>query len=968
MSELNLLAKQLIKIFYDNTFCIIEDNRQFKSQECLVLIKEYLAFLDEFDIRSVMIVSSPTIDSLCLMYALIISNRTYIPLYTGTSLTLLKTYLTEIQSDMIFFDDSWINNNINNTFECDRFKSFHFFKNEIETSHSILPGMVFFSSGTTGLPKAIHYHFNVIANYLSWCIKEFDISFKDIFLITTEMSFIASLRPLFLPLFNSCKLVLLDLNKQNKLSLILSNICHNDVNILNITPSILNQIFIHSKHMNIIDRLSKIKLIFLSGEQINSEVIENWFNKVSVEVKFYNLYGATEYLVPLYKKIDCTQTQKEIQGLDHDRAGVEVKFTLEDNNIYSLMVAGEIATGYIDPKLNGQNFILDENKRYLKCADLFVNNNNLTSFYERKDGIIKRYGHKVCLSQIENTLKSSPFAFDCAAILVNDIQIVLVISSEKTKANMTHVKQLFSNKHPWYMQPDKYKFVKELPKTSSGKVDYPMLKSSMLTDEKNCITSFFSNFFPDGIVDENVTLLSIGLVSIDFIHLSEVILKSMGKWFDLSKIDESFRICDLSKLLYSNLTYVSENKNSVILSRVQQGIYRYELNKQSFGWHVHYIYYFRLIDGIDLKRLSNSIEETIDNNFMLSCKLQRRGKDFFYVRVEKPKSTKLRCRLSKNAKPEKFLVTNIYSERLVQIYIQARGLHYYLVLAYHHIAIDGWSAANIRNEIFSRYKGQFNSLWSSPKEEVCLLNNVNETSLLETNIDELLSVFQDIEVKNYNNLDNIFYDFIQPEHTGFSVSKNELQHYGKSNNIEGTPASCLFLLNLNYSLIEITKELSFLYSVSFSNRMQDVPFVRNLIMNMVTGLPLFISSVSKSYKGVAKDIENKLNIYFKYMDYNSIINFYKSPKIKEIQTAYSTNKYKIYYTYIGKTSINNYKSEEFIDWDKSQANIFLGGSGIIFLRVFDVGNQYIVNIGTRVNRGVHKALVNEFKKRLAGNS
>jgi uncharacterized protein (DUF169 family) len=88
-------------------------------------------------------------------------------------------------------------------------------------------------------------------------------------------------------------------------------------------------------------------------------------------VKFYNLYGATEYLVPLYKKIDSSQTQKEMQCLDHDRAGVSVKFKLEDNKIEEATeIKGDFAEAYYNwgATLAKLAEISEDKKGYYKLA------------------------------------------------------------------------------------------------------------------------------------------------------------------------------------------------------------------------------------------------------------------------------------------------------------------------------------------------------------------------------------------------------------------------------------------------------------------------------------------------------------------------------------------------------------------------------------------------------------------------
>lgn len=80
--------------------------------------------------------------------------------------------------------------------------------------------------------------------------------------------------------------------------------------------------------------------------------------------------------------------------------------------------------------------------------------------------------------------------------------------------------------------------------------------------------------------------------------------------------------------------------------------------------------------------------------------------------------------VKKIAKPEVFT----HSERLVYVYLQKNNNQHFLIIAYHHIALDGWSAQLLREEIFRRYAGE-HILQIPLQEELDSLNKVQEIHL-----------------------------------------------------------------------------------------------------------------------------------------------------------------------------------------------------------------------------------------------
>lgn len=951
----------LKKLFNDNDcFNISDGNNELSSHKCFEQILTYIELLDSYAVRSVMLISSPSLDSICLIYAIILSGRTYIPVSRNASIKQINQTILLTQVDIIFAEKIFCNKlNSNQDFERQKIDGFSVYKNMSEKQFSLLPGIVFFTSGTSRLSKPLHYHYHVIFNYLLWCKKTFQISSKDNFLMTTDFSFIASLRPIFLPLLNNCRLFVFNLKEKNQLPQLIATIINQNISIINIIPSLLREILNCAKAQGELSYLTSIKQAFLSGEQVQAEIISQWFSDVSINTKFYNLYGATEYLVPLYNQIDITQTKNEMLSLYFSGNKSKVKINKLENDDITFFFSENISTGYLELSLSRDSFIVEDNIRYVKCADSFQCNGLGFIFQSRQDRVFKRYGYKVSLTAIEVLVHEAFPSMTCAALLDNN-HIIMCFKQSDIKGSIEVFKTKVQTLLTANMSPHSYLFIDDFPLTTSGKIDYQLLKKLHHNVNTESIESFFSRFFEDGQVNNNAVISSLGLESIDYIDLSQLMLNKIGKEFDISKINKDFKISDLNK----SLQYLTESSISpsitVKLNLNQQSFYAYELNNKNSHYKINYLYYYKLRRGVDLARLSDAIEATIHNNFILRSRLKYINNHYHFVREPHAYHIFLPSCFLKNRKEKDILPAGIHSKRLVQIHIQKRGFHHYLIMAYHHIAIDAWSAANIRNEIFARYENKFHDDSDKFKTEISLLNKINSPEMFDKDMNELIQVFKGIDFHRFNQLSHIFESVNNCQNTCFHLSKSDLLKHSSKKLPNSIPSSSLFLLTLTEALHEISLEKNFLYYISLSNRLQTVPFIKEVIMNMTTSLPMFITWDISNTSLVAQEIKNKLELYFKNMDYNSICNFLKNKYIKEMYSKIYKNECLLVYTFVGKGA-NQASSDDFIDWENSKAKVFLGSKPIIFLRVYDLGDRFIVNLDTRINKNKHKMLAKSFK-------
>ena len=785
--------------------------------EIINKIKYYCEFLDSLEVNTVMIYSSPSLEMLCLCHALVLKNKTYIPIHTSTAPELLISYLSTFSVDLLIIEEELVksfDSEFKDKLHKEQLSDFFYYRsNHLKPNFCWLPGIVFFTSGTTELPKAVHYRYEVIQRYLHWGIQEFTLTQGDHFLFNTELSFVASLRPLFIPLLAGAKISFIK-TQANKINFILNELIENKITILNMTPTLFKIVIEHIEHNNAQNQLIGVRLILLSGEPLDDKAVNYWLTYVNPNTIFYNLYGATEFLVPFYKKITKIITEKERFHLEKLRPGCDYRLKVTKEKGYEIYIAGDIATGYFDTKQTKKSYFLIDNKLFIKTNDFVKIIQKQLYYHTRSHRLIKLYGQIINLDQLEYLLRKNypVHQFTCIINDQKENEIHLFVKkNQKDKDLLSTIKVTLKQHLPNYMHPSHYHFVEDFPKTQSGKIDYLALNKIVCIPRKNDLNQYFKKFFPDQDIDNNTLIQNLGLESIDYIELSLFFLKKTGKWFDSSRINAHTKIKDL----YSYLTPMNFKD-----TKIKHAVKLHWLSEAYFIQQKREIYLvssFCLDKKVDLDKLELAIAQTIDQHFMLSCKLVNIKDEYFFEKTESQTNFWLKTPLLFKKYRSKLSVFT-YSERLVYIYLQKKNKQNFLIIAFNHIALDGWSALLIREELFRNYEGYKES--KLPKnEEIKALNKINEIWLPTNNsLYEFEKELLKINPIEYNQVRHLFDIDLVPRNSCFLITKEKTDQYISNNKLINIPYSVLFALILNQAIQQLINNKKLMFYVSFSNR------------------------------------------------------------------------------------------------------------------------------------------------------
>ena len=974
MNIKNPLAELVVNALnrFSHNVLLRSKNESWQGEQLTIKIHHYCQWLHEIEAHTILIVSPPSPETIALIYAIIISNKTYIPIHRTSSPALIKNYVEKYQIDLCVIDDAFTN------------QWSHVDKQMLPLSHkppflywyplrqgktsSLLPGILFHTSGTQSLPKPVFYHYHTLFNYLSWCLQEFSLTQNDQVLFTTELSFVASLRPLFLPNLSGSPTVFVN---NNKLFPDIAKLLPL-VTVLNITPTFFKLIIQELKNTHCLPKFPSIRLILLSGEPIDSILINQWLTTINPKTVFYNLYGATEFLVPFYKKITKLLLLEDERHLGQLRTGCDYHLEPYSSQSYELFITGEIAATYGDnAQRNEQQYLIIGDRRFIKSNDLVTMKQRELFYNSRTQRLIKRYGQLVSLDQITYILKQWRNTLDVVVLADDDKQnqIYLVIKGPSDKTLVEQIKSLLKKQLPSYMLPSEYYFSATLPLLASGKIDYQTLKKQYKRPWSTSIADYFQRFFPDQCIDFDAKIISLGLESIDYIEMTETLYKLTGKWLNVSKINDNTRINTLSSCFINIHANDYGYDNAVKLNALQQAFYLLELNNP--GERIrqkHYLTtYYCLQSAIDLTKLTQAIQDTLRNHFLLNAQLTEQNDSYFFVPAPEQSNFTLRRSFFFPNKILKQLAVSVHDNRLINIYIQKRRKDYFLIITYHHILLDGWSLALLREELFRRYHGDPIEQTLNKQEEIAALNIANQMTITNDNLHEVKALLTKIELHHYKPLTAFFSGKLKKQYLCMTITKEKIEQFAYKNNLQGLSYSTLFAYLL-FKIITDTAQLKALYfHTSLSNRNLPAPQIHKLITNLATNLPLFIDGTKREIRELAMQIEKDLSFYFKCMDYQSVVSI--SALATEILgrpllLSNEKNSHPIVFTYINHLHEGGNIQNRYINWSKSHHTINAKRDGSLSFRIYNNDEFFIIQLDAIINEKHFNQLVEYLRKEI----
>lgn len=231
--------------------------------------------------------------------------------------------------------------------------------------------------------------------------------------------------------------------------------------------------------------LSKCVRFSTAGEALNGEVYKKWLEQTGK--KIYEGYGQTESTIICGNFMDTPVRPGsmgrpnpiyDVQVLDPNGKPVAVGETGElCLNVSEKHPFGLLTGYYKDVSVTAAAF---DGGFYHTGDNVYMDKDGYVWFVGRKDDIIKSAGYRISPFEVESILQKHPAVLECAVTGVEDakrgmaVKATIVLSSGYEKQSPKDLEielSTFAKENTaMYKCPRIFEFVKELPKTISGKI------------------------------------------------------------------------------------------------------------------------------------------------------------------------------------------------------------------------------------------------------------------------------------------------------------------------------------------------------------------------------------------------------------------------------------------------------------------------------------------------------------------
>lgn len=353
---------------------------------------------------------------------------------------------------------------------------------------------IYFTSGSSGKPKAIIGKNKSLHHFINWEINQFELKPGYQFSQLVSVGFDAFLRDIFVPLCSGSTINIYEGGFDTSLKDWANS---KGINVIHCVPSIFRQILRGSLKA---DMLSGLKYVFLSGEPVYPTELKDWFKVYGENITLVNLYGATETTMTktfyIIKPDDVNRTSIPV---GKPMAGARVLILDQNNRLCKPMIEGELyirtpfmTHGYWKKELNEGKFVDNPllpagQEKIYKTGDRgkYLIDGNI-ELKGRVDRQLKINGVRIEPEEIESICSSHP---DVKEIVVGkemgkDGQYGLICYvvpqgiEESRFEGLTDQLKIKLLKHlPEAFIPARFIRLESFPRLFNGKIDHQHLKS-----------------------------------------------------------------------------------------------------------------------------------------------------------------------------------------------------------------------------------------------------------------------------------------------------------------------------------------------------------------------------------------------------------------------------------------------------------------------------------------------------------
>jgi amino acid adenylation domain-containing protein len=351
------------------------------------------------------------------------------------------------------------------------------------------PAYILHTSGSTGFPKGVAIsHINSLS-FVNMATDFFGINKNDRLCSHAPLHFDLSVFDIFVAIKSEATIVLIPQFLSMFPLKLAQYIDQSEISVWNSVSSVLSLLAQRGQLEELL--FHSLRLVLFSGEILPLKYLRKLKAHMPT-ARFFNIYGQTEANSSMFYEInDIPHDDGWTIPIGKPFPNFDV-FAINDNNkIIStpgeqgelFVRASTVAMGYWrDSERTSSSFVPDPRQSALphkvyKTGDIVCLDNEMNyTFVGRKDHLIKSRGYRIEMNEIEITLNSFPRINQAAVVAVSDDvignRIIAYVSPiEDDKIREKELMDYCARSLPAYMIPEIIEFRKQLPMTSTGKID-----------------------------------------------------------------------------------------------------------------------------------------------------------------------------------------------------------------------------------------------------------------------------------------------------------------------------------------------------------------------------------------------------------------------------------------------------------------------------------------------------------------
>ncbi|MFD1546317.1 amino acid adenylation domain-containing protein [Nonomuraea guangzhouensis] len=342
---------------------------------------------------------------------------------------------------------------------------------------------IYFTSGSTGLPKGALCEHAGMLNHLYAKIDDLEIAPGQVVAQTAPQCFDISLWQLLAAPLAGGRTLIVEQDVVLDVRRFAATMAERRVNVAQLVPSYLEAVLTHLDDEP--RDLPDLRFLSVTGEAVKKELLSRWFARFP-GVGVLNAYGLTE---------THDDTNHELLRRPPDGDGVPIGAPIRGARVYVLDEGdrpvplgspGEIAFSgrcvarcYVgDPERTLLAFADDPNRpgeRLYRSGDFgYWRPDGKLAYLGRRDGQVKIRGHRIELGEVESALADVPGIRDGAVVVAETAdsgrRLVAFYTADPTLSE-DMARAALSGTLPAYMVPARAHWMESLPLTANGKID-----------------------------------------------------------------------------------------------------------------------------------------------------------------------------------------------------------------------------------------------------------------------------------------------------------------------------------------------------------------------------------------------------------------------------------------------------------------------------------------------------------------